>query len=52
MKAYPDLSPPAVAPIDAHAADAAAEQTRFGQDTAGRAELIRSAQEARSFQIR
>ena len=33
-KAYPDPDPPAVAPIDPHAADAALEQTRFDQDTA------------------
>ena len=36
-KAYPDPDPPAVAPIDPHAADAAVEQTRFDQDTARRA---------------
>ena len=51
-KAYPDPDPPAVAPIDPRAADAAVEQTRFDQDTARRAEIIRSAQEARSVQIR
>ena len=51
-KAYPDPDPPALAPIDPHAADAAVEQTRFDQDTARRAEIIRSAQEARSVQIR
>ena len=51
-KAYPDPDSPAVAPIDPHAADAAVEQTRFDQDTARRAEIIRSAQEARSVQIR
>ena len=50
--AYPDPHPPAVAPIDLHAADAAAEQTWFDQDTARRAEITRSAQEARSVQIR
>ena len=50
-KAYPDPDPPAVAPIDPHAADAAVEQTRFDQDTARCAEIIRSAQ-ARSVQIR
>ena len=49
-KAYPDPDPPAVAPFDPHAADAAVEQTRFDQDTARRAERIRSAQEARSVQ--
>ena len=51
-KAYPDPDTPAVAPIDPHAADAAVEQTRFDQDTSRRAEIIRSAQEARSVQIR
>ena len=51
-KAYPDPDPPAVAPIDPHAADRAVEQTRFDQDTARRVEIIRSAQEARSVQIR
>ena len=51
-KAYPDPDPPAIAPIDAHAADAVVERTRFDQDTARRAEIIRSAQEARSVQIR
>ena len=51
-KGYPDLDLPAVAPIDPHAADAAVEQTRLDQDTARRAEIIRSAQEARSVQIR
>ena len=43
-KAYSD--PPVVAPIDTHAADSADEQTRFDQDTARGAEIIRSAQEA------
>ena len=43
-KAYPDSDPPTVAPIDPHAADAVVEQTRFHQDTARRAETIRSAQ--------
>ena len=52
MKAYPDPDPPAVAPIDAHAANAVVERTRFDQETAPRAEIIRSAQEARSIQIR
>ena len=50
-KAYPVPDPPAVAPIDAHGADAAAEETLFDQETALRAEIIRSAQEARSVQI-
>ena len=51
-KTSPDPDPPAVAPIDPNAADAAVEQTRFDQDTTRRAEKIRSAQEARSVQIR
>ena len=51
-RAYPDLDPPAAAPIGPHAADAAFEQTRFDQDTPRRAEIILSAQEARSVQIR
>ena len=51
-KVYADPDPPVVAPIDPHAADAAVEQTRFDQDTARRAESKRSAQEARSVQIR
>ena len=51
-KAYPDPDPPAVAPIDAHAADSVVERTRFDQETARRAEIIGSAQEARSVQIR
>ena len=46
MKAYPDPDLPAVAPIDPHATDAVVEQTRFGQHTACRAEIVRSAQEA------
>ena len=50
-QAYPDPDLPAIAPIDSQAADAAVEQTRFDQDTARRAEIIRSAQEARSVQI-
>ena len=51
-KVYPDPDAPAVGPIDPHAANAAVEQTRFDQDTARRAEIIRSAQEARSVEIR
>ena len=51
-KAYPDPDPPALAPFDPHAVDAAVEQTRFAQETARLAERIRSAQEARSVQIR
>ena len=49
MKAHPD--PPAVGPIDAHAADAAAEQTQFDQDTVRRVETVHSAQEERSIHI-
>ena len=52
MKSYPDPNPPALATIDAQAADAAAEQTRFDQVTARRAEMILSALEARLVQIR
>ena len=52
MKAYPVPDPRAVAAIDPHAADAAVEQTLFDQDTARRADLIRSAREARSVRIR
>ena len=51
-KVYPDPNPPAVAPIDPHAADAVVERIQFDQDTARCAEIIRSAQEARSVQIR
>ena len=51
-KAYPDPDPPAVAPIDAHAADAVVERTRCDQETVRRAEIICSAQEARSVQNR
>ena len=50
--AYLDPDPPAVAPIDAHAAEAVVEQTRFDRDKASRAETIRSAQAARSVQFR
>ena len=52
LKAYPDPDPPAVAPINGAAPDAAVEQTRFDSDTARRAEIIRSAQEARATQIK
>ena len=52
LKAYPDPNLVPVAPIDGAAADAAAEQTRFDQETARNAEQLRSAQEARSNQIR
>ena len=51
MKAYPDPDSTAAAPIDAHAVDAAAEQSRFDQETERRAKRLRSAQEARSAQI-
>ena len=52
MKAYPEPNLPAVAPIDGYAPDAAVEQSQFDQETARRAEIIGSAQEARSLQIR
>ena len=52
LKAYPDPNLIPVAPIDGTAADAAAEQTRFDQETARNSEQLRSAQEARSTQIR
>ena len=52
IKAYPDPDPPAVAPINGAAPDEAVEQTRFDSDTARRAEIIRSAQEARATQIK
>ena len=52
FKTYPDPNPPALAPINAAAPDAAVVQTRFDQDTARRAEIIRPAQEARTHQIR
>ena len=52
MKAYPDPFPPAVEPLDAHAVDATAEQTRLDQNTARRSEILRSSQEARSVKIR
>ena len=51
IKAYQDPNPQVVAPINAHAADAAAEQTQCDQGTARRAEIISSVQEARSVQI-
>ena len=51
-QAYPYPDPPAVAPIDAHAINAAAKQTLVHQDTGRRAEILRSAQEARSVQDR
>ena len=51
-RAYRDPDSPAVALIDPHAADAAVEQTRFDQETARRAKILCSAQEAHSVQIR
>ena len=51
-KTYLDPDPPAVAPIDPHAADPAVDQTRFDQDTARRLKILRHAQEARSVQNR
>ena len=51
-KAFPDPDPPAVAPIDPHAADAVVERIGFDQETARCAEILRSAQEARSVQIK
>ena len=51
MKAYLEPNPPVVEPIDPHAIDADAELIRFDQDTPRRAEIIRSAQEARFIQI-
>ena len=52
MNGYPYPNPPPVAPIDAHAADAAIEQTRFDQDAGRCAEIVRFGQEALSVQIR
>ena len=52
VQAYPDPAPPAVAPIDARAADAVVERNRFDQETTCRAEIIRLAQETRCTQIR
>ena len=49
MTVYPDPNSPVVAPVDANAV---AEQTLFDQDTSRRTKIIRSAQEARSVQIR
>ena len=51
LKAYPDPNPPVVAPIDGNAPDAAAVQTRFDQEAARGAEILRSAQETRSLQL-
>ena len=52
LKAYPDPDPHAVAPIDANASDVAVQRNRFDQEIPRRGELIRSAQETRSIQIR
>ena len=52
LKAYPDPSLPAAAPIDGAAPDAAVEQTRIDSETTRRAEKFYSAQQARSAQIR
>ena len=43
MKPYLNPSSPDVEPVGAHVADAAAEQTRFDQDTARRAKILRCA---------
>ena len=51
-KVYLDSDAPAVAQIAPHATDAAVEQIQFDQNTERRAEKVRSAKEARSFQIR
>ena len=52
LKAYPDPNLVPIAPIDVAAADAATEQTRFEQETAHKAKQLRSAQKARSTQLR
>ena len=52
LKAYPDTTLVPVAPIDGAAAYAVVERMRFDQETARNAEQLRSAQEARSTQIR
>ena len=49
--AYRDPDPPAVAPLDPHAADAVVEQTRFDQETASRRNNTFYSR-ARSVQIR
>ena len=51
-KNYQDLDLLAVAPIDSHEVDAAADETLFCRDRARHAEKIRSAQEARAVQVR
>ena len=52
FKAYPEPNPPAAAPINGAAADGAAEQTRFNQDTARLPDINRSPQRALSKPIR
>ena len=52
MRAHRDPDSPVVAAIDPHAADADVEQTRFVEDTARGGEMLRSAQAARSVEIR
>ena len=52
MKAYPQPNLSAVAPLDAHTADATAEQTQFDQTLERREKMICSAQEARSAPIK
>ena len=52
MKSYPDPNTPAVAPTDAHSANAAADETRLDKNTRRRAEMIRSVQQPISVQVR
>ena len=52
MKAYPKPNPSSVAPLDAHTADAAVEQTQFDQKLERREKMICSAQEPRSAPMR
>ena len=52
LKTYPNPHPPPVIQVDAHSADSAIDQTRFDQDTARCAEIIHSAEEARSVEVR
>ena len=52
IKTYLNASPPPALPLDAHAQDAAAEQTPFDKDTVRVAKTIPSAQEARSAPLR
>ena len=49
METYALPNLPAVALIEVQAADAAAEQIQFDEDTAGRPETIGSPQETSSF---